>query len=119
MARNTPPATERPTADGVDPITPTPEQAVGKSPDAVDDGAALAKTAPDLQTRADSEAGIDYAVPGSDPSVAEKIKVKTTGNFNLMDPYTGAHIGADDESVEVVKTSFIEQRLASKELEEV
>lgn len=113
MVRNTP-ANERPTED----LTPTPEEAAGKNPDAVDDGAALAKVAPDLQTRADSEAGVDYAVPGSDPSTVEKIKVKTTGEFNLMDPYSGAHIGAGEE-VEVVKTTFIQGRIDAKELEEV
>lgn len=62
--------------------------------------------------------GEDYAVPGVDPSAVEKVTVKTTGDFNLQDPFTLAVIDANSDGVEVVKTSFIADKIAAGQLEE-
>ncbi|MGN6820262.1 MAG: hypothetical protein ACTHJR_16485 [Sphingomonas sp.] len=65
--------------------------------------------------------------PDLDPShtapapgaTGEKIKVKTTGEFLLYDPYTLEVIEADSEGTEVTRTSFIDMKLESGELKEV
>lgn len=62
------------------------------------------------------EAGVDYAVPGADPSNVEKKKVKTAGKFTLLDPWTGTSI--DRNGAEVVVTAFIRARLANGDLVE-
>lgn len=109
----------RPTADGVDPIQPERTNNDSFTSDAtrpVNPSPAPAPT-PAAEPERTGEAGVDFAVPGNDPSTVEKITVKTTGEFNLMDPWTGSHIGAGEE-VEVVKSQFIADKLESGELEE-
>lgn len=46
----------------------------------------------------------------------EKVKVKTTGDFNLMDVSRGQFIDANEEP-EVFETQFILDKIASGELE--
>lgn len=48
----------------------------------------------------------------------DKIKVKTTGDFNLMDVINAQHIDANEET-EVRETQFILDKIASGELERV
>lgn len=59
---------------------------------------------------------LDVATYGVDPSNVEKLKVKTSGDFNLMDPFTGAHIDANADSVELVVTSWVTDKLETGEL---
>lgn len=61
----------------------------------------------------------EAAPAGTDPSVAERLTVRTTGNFMLQDPYSLDTIDDRKEGVPVVRTSFIDSRLAAGQLEEV
>jgi hypothetical protein len=61
---------------------------------------------------------LDAATYGVDPSAVEKVKVKTSGDFNLMDPFTGAHIDANSDGEEVIKTSWVADKLETGELVE-
>lgn len=68
--------------------------------------------------------------PGTDQSVAPgtpglgasedepKIKVETTGEFMLIDPYTGDTVPADG-SAEVRATTFISEKILAGQLKEV
>lgn len=84
----------KPTADQVDPAQPqeTPEAKVEEHPEVARE---------------------DQVAPA--PS-GETIKVKTTGDFNLMDVINGQHIDANVET-EVRETQFILDKIASGELE--
>lgn len=55
--------------------------------------------------------------PGLDLSNVETIKVKTTGDFMLQDPYTLKIVDHDSEGEDMPKTSFIETALADGRLE--
>jgi hypothetical protein len=111
----------RPTADGVDPAAHVPaDQTENRSSTATD-------TLPTAEASLENARRNDEAVDGTEAGVkagsaafasAEKITVKTTGNFNLMDPFTGFTIDANSEGEEVIKTTFIIDKLASGELEE-
>lgn len=61
---------------------------------------------------------LEQATYGVDPSNVEKVKVKTSGDFNLMDPFTGAHIDANSDGEDVIKTSWVADKLETGELVE-
>jgi len=61
----------------------------------------------------------EAAPAGTDPSVAEKIRVRTTGQFMLQDPYSLDTIEPGDAGAEVIRTAFIDDRLAAGQLEEL
>lgn len=104
----------RPTAEGVDPIEQRDPPAPAPAPEPAADPAPV--TVPDDPKPKDETVEAPFA-PGTDPSVAEKISVKTTGDFNLMDPWTGTHIRADSEGTELVKTQWVADQLEAKRLE--
>lgn len=66
----------------------------------------------------EGEPGIDHAVSGADPSNVEKKTVKTSGEFTLIDPWTGTAIDANSKGTEVVVTTFIRERLKVGDLVE-
>lgn len=56
--------------------------------------------------------------PHLDKTSEALVKVRTSGNFNLMDPMTGIHFDANAKSVSTPLTPFVVQRLESGDLEE-
>jgi hypothetical protein len=130
MAKPTPTASGRPVAPGVDPITPVQPQpqdttrtqdaaTLGQDNDAAkriaqeDRPAApdanpvvLNDQSPNL-TKDDGERPLSGA--GATPEV-EMVKVKTKGDYMLMDPYSTKSI--DKDGAEVPVTSFINDELA-------
>jgi len=59
---------------------------------------------------------IKAAVPGDDGSNVEYVTVKTTGEFMLIDPYTGDEVKSVGES-KVRNTTFIQNKLTEGQLE--
>jgi hypothetical protein len=53
------------------------------------------------------------ALPGAmgDENFAEKVKVKTSGDFNLMDPFSGRHIDANSDGDEIPLTTWVQNQL--------
>jgi len=105
---NNPTRNARPTAPGVDPITP--------APDAPDTSAA----APNESFTSDAPKASDATKPTSPPPPAgngataelEMVTVRTKDAIILMDPYSARHIDNRDEGTEVPMTSFINDELA-------
>lgn len=64
-----------------------------------------------------AEGKLISAAGGVDPSDAPKISVRTTGDFMLIDPYTGQEINHEG-TTEVFKTTFVQDRLENGDLEE-
>lgn len=79
--------------------------------------AETAQTADTLPKTMPGEPGVDHPVSGADPSKVEKKTVRTTGEFSLQDPFTGADIPKGKDT-EVVVTTFITSRLENGDLEE-
>lgn len=102
---NNPTRNARPTAPGVDPITPTPD---APAPEAT--------AAPNESFTSAAEA----TKPTSPPPPAgngataelEMVTVRTKDPIILMDPYSARHIDNRDEGTEVPVTSFINDELA-------
>jgi hypothetical protein len=57
------------------------------------------------------------AAPVEQAHDAEKVTVKTSGSFMLIDPYNGNEFTAD-EAKTVVKTAFVSERLNAGQLVE-
>lgn len=58
-------------------------------------------------------------VPSNTPGVdanADEVEVRTTGDFLLMDPWTGRHF-QKGETTKTPLTSFVQNKLDTKELE--
>lgn len=91
-------------------VDPAPEADLPKDRDST-----LTQTADAQPKEREGEPGVDYAVPGADPSNVEKITVKTSGEFTLQDPWTGKTI-RKGEKTEVVVTTFIRDRLENGDL---
>lgn len=105
VAPNVDPAEHQPAPPVAEPtLTPAPEPSPAEAPPTVE---------PIPAEGVVKEGSAAFVAPD-----AEKVKVKTTGNFNLMDPFTGATIDANSDGQEVIKSQFIVDKLASKELEE-
>lgn len=114
----------RPTADNVDPpvaernpVEPTSITSTSSvSTAGAEASTANAERQDELVTPVD-----DGVKTGSAPFVTgETIRVKTSGNFNLMDPFTGKTIDANDDANKeaIPLTEFIKDKLATGELVE-
>lgn len=55
-------------------------------------------------------------VPTAPSPTGKKIKVKTTGDFHIMDPMSRLFIDASDEGTEVTENQFILDKLEEKQL---
>lgn len=115
--------TARPTADGVDPITPVPQgdgttkqqnpktlgqetQELRQGEPAADDALTLNDQSPNLTKEDDTK-----PLPGNGETAETKmVTVKTKGAYLLMDPFSGYHV--DEDGNEVPVTSFINDELA-------
>jgi len=114
MARNTPAGAR--TGD----TPPTPDN--GNDDVNVDHSA---ETAPEIDTAKDfrpadqtPDAGEGGTVaPGTDPANVEKITVRTTGDHMFSDPYTREQVDAG-ETKSIIRSTFVENAIASGQLEE-
>lgn len=53
------------------------------------------------------------------PELGTKVKVKTTGDFMLIDPYNGQEFEHDSKGEDVVVTQFIQSKIEQGQMEVV
>lgn len=120
MARtsNTPTNATAPQVDPVKPADDLTSNNATPSPEAeraAKNGSLTTNPAPAPVGEHEGEPGVDFAVPGADPSNVQMVSIKTTGDFMQLDPYTGKAF-TKDTAVETPLTAFVQLGLDEKRL---